>query len=1122
MLNTFNLFHQHHPHTQNIFNNHHSPDNNNDDTLSSTNTTQTTVLLHSPLKSTNDLDATALRAQANTTASTTTSTSTSSDNRILVSLLQNDLSSLNEQDKYILLKQQNQLQINSNAASELNKKKGTKRNRRKSSTASSASLSSSNSSSFDTNTNSSCSTNLLLQSNAETTNIVNDLLNSPLVLSSIKNELIESNPNTNTNTTFQYNLDDQIGSFDANDLDDYDPDLDQDDENNEEINKDGVKFGSMKIDPKSRTPYSDATQCKKSITNHVKRPMNAFMVWSQIERRRISEVAPDVHNAEISKRLGARWKMLDKEARKPFVDEAERLRLLHLQEYPDYKYRPRKKAKKSTSNDNSITNSESTTTNAKPTTQLADGKDILSLASNELIAQNPQAFQNYTIRLVDNEGNGLCLLNNNNNNNKLPVVVQKEEINAQPAETELNVNSEENGADNFDVDFDASDFDMNDMIFDSAAISLLESKLEATLAAAAGSSTDLMNFGSAQTQAQTQPNTNSLLDVNTIEYLPSNNANYSNQSVNYLNNQEQQISSVALTPPEAKLPAQLNETKDKFHIGDDSIRSFLLSQCDEQPKQHAIKLIKEPQLVKTGQNQPQITKIKANKSVLLNNSNSSSSNNISTLLITASSNPTVLNPAKPQILLAVNNAPELMQPKSILTTTTTVNLNAANSTVQNNQQLYQNHHHHHINNSSLVITPADSPANADSFSSSSNNATSNNDTLVNNNNNTGSIFEHQTQTQIITEPVSFNSNSLLIQRLNSSIAPNTSVTISPNSPSNFSKVIMPPPSQQQQQQLITDRVVRLKARSLPVNVTALKLVPIQGEKKLLQARTAKKTLNSTNQQPQQQHHVLKKQLQSGQQNSKINEILSGSDKQKSMYLMPIVFTAMPNSNNNNNNNKKVTFTVISQSTTQSQSVLSSINNSTLNALLNHLQNKNKQAPPTQPSQSVEPAQPPVVLEQAKPKLALVNYLDELNLDDDWPIQLNKNDNSDINSQQSTVKAEPMANETQIDKFDFISDLTSSINNNNNNSNTASNTNYLNFNQQVSEPVSDSNQIISSIDFLDNLANMNPTNSISSMLNSMNPVNLTEQNDNDMNDLFDSSSIFGTSSNLVDCLANIWH
>ena len=75
--------------------------------------------------------------------------------------------------------------------------------------------------------------------------------------------------------------------------------------------------------------------------------MNAFMVWSQIERRRIIEQQPDIHNAEISKNLGKQWKELCEEEKDPFIQEAERLRILHLQEYPDYKYRPRKKPIKS-------------------------------------------------------------------------------------------------------------------------------------------------------------------------------------------------------------------------------------------------------------------------------------------------------------------------------------------------------------------------------------------------------------------------------------------------------------------------------------------------------------------------------------------------------------------------------------------------------------------------------------------------------------------------------------------------------------------------------------------------------------------------------------------------------
>ncbi|XP_071523606.1 uncharacterized protein [Panulirus ornatus] len=104
-------------------------------------------------------------------------------------------------------------------------------------------------------------------------------------------------------------------------------------------------FGSQKVDVNSTTPYSDATQTKKHPVNHIKRPMNAFMVWSQLERRKIVQRHPDMHNAEISKRLGKRWKTLSSVERQPYIDEAERLRLLHMQEYPDYKYRPRKKAR---------------------------------------------------------------------------------------------------------------------------------------------------------------------------------------------------------------------------------------------------------------------------------------------------------------------------------------------------------------------------------------------------------------------------------------------------------------------------------------------------------------------------------------------------------------------------------------------------------------------------------------------------------------------------------------------------------------------------------------------------------------------------------------------------------
>eukprot|EP00091_Calanus_sinicus_P018841 TRINITY_DN4444_c0_g1_i1.p1 TRINITY_DN4444_c0_g1~~TRINITY_DN4444_c0_g1_i1.p1 ORF type:complete len:291 (+),score=40.59 TRINITY_DN4444_c0_g1_i1:191-1063(+) len=93
----------------------------------------------------------------------------------------------------------------------------------------------------------------------------------------------------------------------------------------------------------SKTPYSDVTQTKKHKVNHIKRPMNAFMRWSQLERRKIIENCPDAHNAEISKNLGKKWRTLSDEEKRPFVEEAERLKMLHLREYPDYKYKPKKK-----------------------------------------------------------------------------------------------------------------------------------------------------------------------------------------------------------------------------------------------------------------------------------------------------------------------------------------------------------------------------------------------------------------------------------------------------------------------------------------------------------------------------------------------------------------------------------------------------------------------------------------------------------------------------------------------------------------------------------------------------------------------------------------------------------
>uniref|UniRef100_A0A665TYV9 HMG box domain-containing protein n=1 Tax=Echeneis naucrates TaxID=173247 RepID=A0A665TYV9_ECHNA len=84
-------------------------------------------------------------------------------------------------------------------------------------------------------------------------------------------------------------------------------------------------------------------QSVQGKNGHIKRPMNAFMVWSYIHRCVLRRACPRMSTIEASVHLGCEWSKLSAEQKRPYFEMAHKLKILHKHQFPDYEFRPQKK-----------------------------------------------------------------------------------------------------------------------------------------------------------------------------------------------------------------------------------------------------------------------------------------------------------------------------------------------------------------------------------------------------------------------------------------------------------------------------------------------------------------------------------------------------------------------------------------------------------------------------------------------------------------------------------------------------------------------------------------------------------------------------------------------------------
>ncbi|XP_041864418.1 transcription factor Sox-21-B-like [Melanotaenia boesemani] len=84
-------------------------------------------------------------------------------------------------------------------------------------------------------------------------------------------------------------------------------------------------------------------QSVQDKNGHIKRPKNAFFVWTQIHRNALKQAYSLTNSQDINTLLAYVWSKLTDEQKRPYFETAHKLRVLHEQQFPDYQYHPKKR-----------------------------------------------------------------------------------------------------------------------------------------------------------------------------------------------------------------------------------------------------------------------------------------------------------------------------------------------------------------------------------------------------------------------------------------------------------------------------------------------------------------------------------------------------------------------------------------------------------------------------------------------------------------------------------------------------------------------------------------------------------------------------------------------------------